>query len=165
VRRGPVKSFLVPRFSVASGLLGGLTGSRVLGSPSGFNRVSIKGPGVNARSRFFTVSGQLVANTPMGVVNRKDLRLGKRNNARRVTRTIRYRNVGTATARVRTRKTGQRGAFRINNGCRGGVAPGRACAIKVTYRPTRRDKAARLVINDNTLAKPRSISLRGISPR
>jgi hypothetical protein len=165
MRRGPIKSFLVPRFSIAAGLIGGLTGSRVTGSPTGFNRFSVEGPGLNVRTRFFTVSGQLLAGTPMGVVSRTQLRLGGHSNNRPVTKAIRYRSVGTAPARVRTRKTGDRGAFRITNNCRGGVAPGRSCSIEVTYRPTRADKNARLVISDNTMARPRSVRLSGIAPR
>jgi hypothetical protein len=167
LRRGPMKSFLVPRFSVAADVLGGLTGSRVTGSPTGFNRLTITGPRRFKRSTpFFVVAGQLAPDRAMGVLSRKRLRLVNRDNLRRVTKTIRYRNVGTATAVVRTRRTGQRGAFSIDNNCRRGVAPRRACTIVVTYRPVRgRNKAAALVVDDNTLAKPRSIALTGIAPR
>lgn len=164
LRTGPVKSFLVGRFA-PNGFISGLEATqRVIGSPSGFNRVTFTGPGVNARTNLFTLSGQLRASTPMGLLSHTGMRLGSRSGARPMTKVVRYRNVGTAAARVQVRKTGQRVAFRVDNNCRQ-VAAGRTCAIRVTFKRTRHDKAAALRITDNTMAPARTVRLRGIAAR
>lgn len=164
LRIGPVKSFLVGRFSPAGFISGLEVTQRVKGSPTGFNRVTFTGPGVNARTSLFTLSGQLRDNTAMGLLSRTHMRLGSRNGVQPRTKRIRYENVGTAPARVRVQKTGQRAAFRVVNHCRS-VAPGRTCSIRVTYKRARHDKAAALRITDNSMARARTVQLRGIARR
>jgi hypothetical protein len=163
---GPIKSFLYTRLA-PRGFLGDLVvPQRVTGSPSGFNRVTLRGPGVRARTRFFVLGGQLVEDQPMAMMGRDRLRLGSRSRARTVSKTIRYRSVGTAPANPRIRKAGNHpGAFRVTRRNCGPVPPRRACLIEVTFNPGRRDRFARLVITDNTLVRKRRVFLEGIAPR
>ncbi len=164
LRTGPVKSLLRARFPVR-GFLGADVPQRVTGSPTGFNRVTFTGPGVNVRTNLFLITGQLADNTPMAMVNRDRLRLGSRTSTRTVTKVIRHHSVGTATARARVSKAGDNPrSFRVDNNCRS-VAAGRTCAIRVSYNPGRNDRFATLVIDDNTMAKPRRVDLVGRAPR
>ena len=165
VGSGPVKSFL---FSARAprGFLGDLTiPQTVTGSTNGFNKVTVTGPGANFRSNRFVLGGQLAANQPMGLLNKSSMRFGSRNNTRPVTKTLVYRSVGTAPARVQVRRTGANPvAFKVTRNC-GAIAPRTTCRINITYRPGAHDKVAALVINDNTLSAPRRVSLTGITGR
>jgi hypothetical protein len=165
LRTGPIKSMLFTT-RAPRGFLGGLEiPQRVTGSPSGFNRVTLRGPGANFSTNLFALSGQMVDNQPMGLLAKDSLRFGSRNNTRVVTRILRYRSVGTAPARFRVRRAGPNPfAFRVNENC-AALQPGRVCRIRVSYDPGVNNRRARLVINDNTLAPPRRVSLTGIAPR
>lgn len=164
IRSGPVKSFL---FDLAAprGFVGALeVPQRVVGSPTGFNRVTLTGPGPDYRTNMFALTGQLADNIAMSQVSKSSLRMGNRRNTRPITRILRYRSVGTAPARFRVRRGGENPfAFRVNENC-GAVAPGRVCRIEVVYRPRLHDRSAVLTITDNTMAKPRRVTVRGIAP-
>jgi hypothetical protein len=164
LRGGPVKSFLYstrgPR-----GFIGGLEiPARVTGSPSGFNRVTLDGPGAHFATSLFSLSGQMADNTPMSQISKTALRMGNKQNTRPITRVLRYRNIGTAPARFRVSRGGENPvAFKVRENC-AAVAPGRTCRIEVVYRPGAHDKSAVLTITDNTLAQPRRVTLRGVAP-
>jgi hypothetical protein len=165
VAGGPVKSFLFSS-GAPRGFLGGVEVPRtVTGSPSGFNTVMVTGPGANFRASRFVLGGEMVADQPMGLVGRTAMRLGGKQNVRPVTKTIVYRSVGSASARLRISKAGANpAAFKVSRNC-GAIAPRTACRIDVAYRPGLHDKKAVLVIDDNTLAPKRRVSLTGITGR
>jgi len=165
VGSGPVKSFLFPSRAPA-GFLGNMTvPQKVTGSTTGFNKVHVSGPGLNTTANRFILGGQLADNQPMGLVSTTAMKLGSRSNVKKVTKTLTYRSVGTAPARVQVRRTGANPvAFKVSRNC-GAVAPRTACKITVTYKPGAHDKKAALVINDNTLAAPHRVSLTGITGR
>jgi hypothetical protein len=165
LRGGPVKSFLRASASPA-GFVGSLEiPRRVTGSPSGFNRVTLTGPGANFSTNLIAVSGQLADNLPMAAVRKDSLRLGNKNKARPTQRVLRVRNVGTAPLSVRIAKSGDNpGRFRVVNNC-SGVAPGRACGIEVTYRPRRNAvNTAAMTLTTNGLRAPQRVTLTGIGP-
>lgn len=164
---GPIKTLLRAKFPPAGGFLGGDVAQRVTGSPTGFNRVTLDGPGVHTQTRFFTISGQLVDNTAMGMVSKRRIELGNERRVEPVTKRVVYRSVGTAPARVRIRKTGENpGAFKLNNSCsRVTLNPGRKCAVEITYTPMRENSKAQLVIDDNGIAAPRKVRLKGVTGR
>jgi hypothetical protein len=149
------------------GFLGDLVvGQTVTGSPSGFNKVTVTGPGLNTRASRFVLGEQLAANQPMGLLGKTSMLFGSRNNTRSVTNTLVYRSVGAAPAPVHVRRTGADPvAFKVvTRGC-GAIAPRTVCKIEITYRPGANDEKAALVIDDNTLAAPRRVSLTGITGR
>lgn len=166
---GPVKSFLFAQIHPA-GFLGNLTvPQRVVGSPTGFNRVTLDGPGAHFSTNRFVLGGQMVENQPMALVGQgaenQKIRLGSKRNTRVVTKTLRYRSVGTAAANPQIRKAGRDpGAFKLTKTNCGAVAPRQSCQIQISYTPRRADKHAVLVITDNTLAGPRRVSLTGVAP-
>ena len=105
----------------------------------------------------------------MSAINKRSLELGNGRTADRVTRTIRYSSLGTAAARrITVRKGGVNpGAFSVRDTC-ASQAPGTACQIMVTFAPRQHansTKRAFLTINDNTLAAPRRVSLKGVGVR
>jgi hypothetical protein len=165
LRSGPVKTLLYsargPR-----GFLGALEiPQRVTGSPTGFNRVTLDGPGAHFRTNMFALTGQLADNIPMSRVSKSALRMGNHRNTKAITRILRYRSIGTAPARFRVTRHGQDPlAFRVRENC-AAVQPGSVCQVTVVYRPGAHDKKAFLTITDNTMAHPRRVDLRGIAPR
>jgi len=165
VGAGPVKSFLFAS-RAPRGFLGDLVVPQtVTGSPTGFNRVQVTGPGLNARAGRFVLGGQLAADQPMSLMGQTAMKLGSKANTRTVTKTLRLRSVGTASVRAQIRKAGANpAAFKVTRSC-GAIAPRTSCAIQVTYNPGAHDKKAVLVVNDNTLAAPRRVQLTGIAPR
>ena len=169
VGRGPVKSFLFTRLA-PRGFLGNLVvPQRVIGSPTGFNRVTLDGPGAHFSTNLFVLGGQLVENQPMSLVGQgteaPEIQLGGKRNTAKVTRTLRYRSVGTAAANPQIRKAGRDpGAFKLTRNNCASVAPRQSCSIQISYTPRRADKHAVLVITDNTLAGPRRVSLTGVAP-
>jgi hypothetical protein len=166
LRGGPVKSFLRAAVHPA-GFVGSLEiPRRVIGSPSGFNRVTLTGPGANFRTNLIAVSGELMDSLPMAAVRKDSLRMGNKNKARPTQRLLRVRNIGTAPLSVRFTKSGDNpGRFRVDNNCRG-VAPGRACALRVTYRPRRNAvHTAAMTLTTNGLRAPKRITMTGIGPR
>ena len=143
--------------------------SRVTGSPTGFNKVVMTGGGQRWSTAQFSLMGQKRANTAMSAINRRSLQLGNGRTADRVTRNIRYSSLGTAAARqITVRKGGLNpGAFSVRDTC-ASQAPGTACQIMVTFAPRQHansTKRAFLTINDNTLAAPRRVSLKGVGVR
>ncbi|MDQ4084185.1 MAG: hypothetical protein M3165_00040 [Actinomycetota bacterium] len=164
LRSGPVKSFLYSPLA-PRGFVGGLEiPQRVTGSPSGFNRVTLDGPGAHFRTNMIALSGQMADDTPMSQISKTALRMGNKRNTAPVTRILRYRSIGTAPATFRVRRGGENPvAFKVRENC-AAVAPGRVCRIEVIYRPGAHDKSAFLTITDNTMAHPRRVTLRGVAP-
>lgn len=153
-----------------AGFVGGPgVNKRFTGSPTGFNKVVITGPGgFKASTSRLAISGMLKANTAMSSINKTALKLGTGRQAAPVTKTIRYESFGTANARPRVSKAGRTpGAFTVRNQC-ASQAPGSACNIAVTFAPKRfanSVKKAVLVIDDNGMAAPRKVALTGVGLR
>lgn len=141
--------------------------NRVTGSPTGFNKVVLIGPNRSWSTDAFTVVGLKRANTAMSAVNKRSLELGNGRQADVVTRTLKYSSFGTASARPTIRKGGlDPRAFSVQENC-AAQAPGTACGITVTFAPRQNDgvKRAFLTIDDNGLAAPRRVSLKGVGLR
>jgi hypothetical protein len=138
------------------------------GSPTGFNQVLITGPGgFKASTKRLAVSGKLKTNTAMSSINKTALTLGNGRKTTAVTRTVRYASFGTAAARPTVRKGGTNpGAFSVRDTC-ASQAPGSACSITVKFVPRQNAgvKRAFLVIDDNSMAAPRKVSLTGHGTR
>ena len=138
------------------------------GSPTGFNRVLITGPGgFKASTNRLAISGKMKANTAMSSINKMALTLGNGRKATAVTRTVRYSSFGTAAARPTFGKGGTNpGAFSVRDTC-ASQAPGSACSITVKFVPRQNAgvKRAFLVIDDNSMAAPRRVSLKGLGTR
>ncbi|HEX5861858.1 MAG TPA: hypothetical protein VFY58_08440 [Nocardioides sp.] len=166
VRNGHVTTFLRSVGPSAAQFIGTHTRrNQVTGSPSGFNRVVVTGGGQTFRNNRFSVMGQKRDNTAMSSLSRRALELGNGRQTRVVSKSVRYSSIGTANARPTVRKGGQNAAaFRVTDNC-GSQAPGTACNITVTFRPRQHAnsvKRAFLVVDDNGLAAPRRVSLKGI---
>ena len=139
------------------------------GSPTGFNKVVITGPGgFKASTNRLAIGGKLKTNTAMTSINKMALQLGTGRQVDRVTKTVHYSSFGTAAARPTVRKGGANpGAFSVRDNCRS-VRPGSACDIMVTFAPRQfanSTKRAVLTINDNGMAAPRKVSLKGVGVR
>jgi hypothetical protein len=139
------------------------------GSPTGFNRVVITGPGgFRASTNRLAISGKLKTNTAMSSVNKSALEMGNGRKADPVSRTIRYSSFGTAAAVPTVRKGGLNpGAFSVRDTC-ASQAPGTSCLITVTFAPRQHPnstKRAFLTIDDNSMAAPRKVSLKGVGLR
>ncbi len=170
VQNGYVTTFLHSAGRKGSAFVGNanLT-SRVFGSPTGFNQVRITAPGGRSwTTRRFTLMGQKRDNTAMSMISTNSLQLGNGSQSTVIKRTVRYSSLGTAAARPRVSKGGQNPrAFSVQNQC-GAQAPGTRCDIVVTFRPSQNansTKRAFLRIDDNSLAAPRRVSLRGVGVR
>lgn len=166
VRNGHVTTFLRSIGPSATQFIGTHTrANRVSGSPTGFNRVVVTGGGQRFATNRFSLMGQKRDNTAMSALNRQSLQLGNGRQSGVVSKSVRYSSIGTANARPTVRKGGQNaGAFRVADNC-ASQAPGTACNITVTFRPGRYAnsvKRAFLVVDDNGLAAPRRVSLKGI---
>lgn len=136
------------------------------GSPTGFNRVQITGPrNFKASTTHLAITGLMRANTAMSSINTDALTLGRPRNSAPVVRNVHYSSFGTAAAVPRVRLAGRdANAFKVRNPCRT-VAPGRGCNISVAFRPRQhvnQTVKARLVVNDNGLAKRRVVKLTGV---
>jgi hypothetical protein len=169
VRTGHITTFLRSVRNPAGLFIGNAdVASRVAGSPSGFNRITVTGGGRTFRTNQFTIMGEKRANTAMSSVSSRALALGRPQRAEPVVRNIRYASFGTAAARPTVRVGGQNpGAFRVRNTC-GSQAPGSACNFVVTFRPRQfanRTARAVLTVDDNSLAAPRQVRLRGVGLR
>ena len=164
---GPVKTFLRRVSGAPAGFLGDLeTAGPVTGSPTGFNRVVVRGPAGNivGQNNLFTVTGQMAANTPMASLNTAALSMGNGRNAQPVTRNIRFSSFGTAPATPQVTKLGANpGRFAVDTSACAAVAAGNACDIRVTYTPqNNRDASARLRIGTGIPGSARLVSLQGV---
>jgi Big-like domain-containing protein len=162
--QGIVKTFL-RRLNAPAGFIGDLeTAGPVTGSPTGFNRITVTGPGVNATQRNFTVNGQMRANTAMTSVGVESVRLGNVNKAGASTVNIPVASFGTAPAQVSVAKAGANpGKFQVTRTAT--IAQGTNGQILVTYRPQpNRTHSAILVLNDNGLGAPHRVRLQGTGP-
>ena len=169
VRNGHITTFLRSIGPSAGQFIGAHTRvNRVTGSPTGFNKVVVTGGGQTFRTARFSVMGQKRADTALWALHRRALELGHGRPADAVRKAVRYSSIGTANARPTVRKGGKNpGAFRVTDNC-ASQAPGTACNISVTFRPranVNSVKRAFLVIDDNGLAAPRRVSLKGIGLR
>lgn len=153
--------------TAAPGFIGSAAVNRTFtGSPTGFNRVEITGPRhFKASTTHLAITGLMRANTAMSSVNTKALTLGRPGNSAPVTKNVHYSSFGSAAAVPTVRLAGRNAhAFKVRNPCRK-VAPGRACNIVVAFRPRQhvnQTVKARLLINDNGLAKRRVVKLTGV---
>lgn len=142
--------------------------SRVAGSPTGFNRVVMTGGGQKWATNRFSLMGQKRADTPMSAVNKRSLELGNGRQATAVTKSVKYSSFGTAAARPRVRMGGlDPAAFTVRNQC-ASQAPGSSCAIVVKFVPRQSPNAVKravLTIDDNSLAAPRKVRLKGVGVR
>jgi len=169
VRTGPVESFLRTVGPSSSEFIGShVATSKVTGSPTGFNKVVMTGGGQKWSTSLFSLMGQKLANKAMSSLSTRALELGNGRSANVVTKTIRYQSIGTANARPTVRKGGTNpAAFSVRDTC-ASQAPGTACDIKVTFKPGQNAnsiKRAVLTIDDNSLAAPRRVSLKGVGVR
>ena len=161
---------LLRQTTTPAGFVGNPNANRTFtGSPTGFNRVLITGPGgFRASTNRLAITGMMRDNTAMSAINKRALELGNGRKADRVSRTIRYSSFGTAAAVPTVRKGGVNpGAFSVRDTC-ASQAPGTACAITVTFAPRQHAnsvKRAFLTIDDNSLAAPRKVSLKGVGVR
>ena len=164
----PVRTFLRTLARPAGFLGNGETPRRVTGSPSGFNRLVIDGPGAFREStNLFTVLGQMPAATPMADIAKDALTMGNRNKTTPTTRILRYESLGTANASATATVAGRNAArFTVNDAACASVAPGNSCGIRVTYRPQRnRNAAARLrIVTAGNAGATRVVTLRGTGP-
>jgi hypothetical protein len=169
VRTGPVESFLRTVGPSSTEFIGShVATSRVTGSPTGFNKVVMTGGGQKWTATRFSLMGQKLADTAMSSLSTRALELGNGRSANVVTKTVRYQSIGTANARPTVRKGGANAAaFSVRDTC-ASQAPGSACDIMVTFRPGQNAnsvKRAFLTIDDNSLAAPRKVSLKGVGVR
>lgn len=150
-----------------AGFLGdAVTPALVSGSPTGFNKVNITGPGgFRATTGRFVITGQLLPATPMTLLNTKALSLGSATKTTPSTANVPLNSVGTADAVVNVTKAGANpGDFAVLNNC--ASAPvGSTCNIRVTYTPrANRNASAVLTIDDNGLAAAHRVTLIGLAP-
>jgi len=146
---------------------------RVKGSPTGFNKFRVQGPGIAgtcqdpdgtvipqcAETDQFSVTGK-VADGPSSTLDRDSIDFGNR--ADEGSETIRYTSIGTEPAVVSDVHV-EGDAFSQTNDC-GAVAPGGSCTITVRYTPAPGQTATgSLVISDNTEGAARTIPLSGRS--
>jgi hypothetical protein len=168
VRTARISTFLRVVGRSGGEMIGPDLAKRVTGSPTGFNKLVMTGGGRTWSTNLFTLLGQKRAGTAMSSLNKMALELGTGRSANVVTRTIRYSSIGTAAARPTVRKGGASpGAFSVRDTC-ASQAPGSVCSIMVTFAPGKHansTKRAVLTINDNGLAAPRKVSLKGIGVR
>jgi hypothetical protein len=165
VAGGHVTTFL-RRLTAPAGFLGNLeTAGPVTGSPTGFNQVTVTGPGVNATQRNFVVNGQMRANTAMSTVNTQSLKLGSITKATASVGRVNVSSFGTADLSLNVAKSGANpSAFAVTNGC-AAAAPRSACNITVSYTPrANRDVSAILTLNDPAdMAPARKVTLTGVA--
>jgi hypothetical protein len=169
VRTGWVSHFLRTIGPSSGQFIGShVNANRVTGSPTGFNKVVVTGGGQSFSTNQFELQGQKLANTAMSSLSNRSLMLGTGRQTAVVTKNVRYSSVGTAAARPTVRKGGLNpGAFTVQNQC-ASQAPGSACNIVVKFNPRQNANAVKrafLVIDDNGLAAPRKVSLKGVGTR
>lgn len=168
VKNGHVKTFLHSVSRRGNAFIGShVLTTQVFGSPTGFNKVRITGGGQTWSTAQFSLMGQKLADTPMSSISKRSFELGNGQRADVVTKTIRYRSFGTADARPTVRKGGTNpGAFTVQNQC-ASQAPGTGCGIVVKFAPRKHAgvKRAFLTIDDNGLAAPRKVRLKGMGVR
>ena len=160
----PVKSLLRANVAPAGFLGDGEIARRFTGSPTGFNRIVITGPGgFRESTNLFTVLGQMPANTAMTSVGTDALTLGSITKSRPSAANIPVSSFGTADAAFTVSKGGANpAAFQVPTAA--SVASGNSANIRVTYTPrANRNVSAILTIDDNGLAAPRRVQLTGIA--
>ena len=168
VRTGWVSTFLRTIGPSSGQFIGShVNPNRVTGSPTGFNKVVITGGGQKFSTNEFELQGQKRTDTAMSSLSTRSLMLGNGRQTAVVTKNVRYASIGTANALPTVRKGGLNpGAFTVQNQC-ASQAPGSACNIVVKFNPRQNAgvKRAFLVIDDNGLAAPRKVTLKGVGTR
>ncbi len=169
VRNGHITTFLRTIGPSGSAFIGNHNNvNRVTGSPTGFNKVVVTGGGQTFSTNQFSLMGQKRDNTAMSSLSTRALQLGNGSRADAVTKKVRYSSIGTANARPTVRKGGLNpGAFSVTDNC-ASEAPGTFCEITVKFAPRQHansTKRAFLTIDDNSLAAPRRVSLKGVGVR
>ena len=161
-----ITSFLVSTRGGAGFVGNGVANTTFTGSPTGFNKIQITGPGgFKATATHSIITGKMLAATPMSSINTTALTLGRPRNTAPVVKNVHYTSFGTAAAVPTVRLAGANAtAFKVRNPCRT-VAPGTGCNISVAFRPRQhvnQTVKAKLIINDNGLAAPRTVALTGV---
>ncbi|MGA8210630.1 MAG: choice-of-anchor D domain-containing protein, partial [Nocardioidaceae bacterium] len=156
------------------------TPHRVTGSPTGFNKVRVVGPGINAdgsqpcaadwtgaaadcaETDLFVVQGK-VQPGPSAHLSAPSLDFG--NTATAATTRLRYTSTGTEPVTVGSVSAGGSADFSLADSCAGtSVAPGTSCTIDVTYTPVAGTTATGSVrVADSTSGSPRTVTLKGSS--
>ena len=145
----------------------GITEHRVTGSPTGFNRFRVQGPGIGTscggvasceETDLFVVSGK-VAPGPAALVAPGSWDFG--NLAGPATQVFTLSSFGTQPVTVQS--VTSTGPFAAQSHC-ATVAPGAGCTISVTFTPVPGQfSSGALSVVDNTLGSPRTIPLAGRS--
>src|SRR4051812_44296030 len=164
-----------------------VTPHKVVGSPSGFNKFRVEGPGINTtgvdacpsvdgpiadcgETDLFVVSGKVLPTGPAASTSAKSFDYG--NTATGGSRSLTYTSFGSANAVVDSVAVSGPGAadFAVTEDCTSastvdgpGVAPGGSCTIGVAFTPRFGESTATLTIVDNTLGSRRSVALGGRS--
>ncbi len=157
------------------------TPHKVVGSPNGFNKVRVTGPGINANGRQpcaadWTGPAADCAETDLFVVQGKvhpgpsatlsPARLNFGNVGSPVTRVLTYTSTGSVNVTVGTVTRSGSADFTIAADRCGGVtvAPGGSCSVDVTYTPRPgTSSTGSIVITDSTTGSPRTAALTGSS--
>ncbi|WP_374968172.1 Ig-like domain-containing protein [Terrabacter sp. BE26] len=163
------------------------TPHKVVGSPSGFNKFRVEGPGINTtgvdacpsvdgpiadcgETDLFVVSGKVLATGPAASTSAKSFDYG--NTATGGSRSLTYTSFGSGNAVVDSVSLSGPGAadFAVTEDCSSagtvngpGLAPGSSCTIGVAFTPRVGESTATLTIADNTLGSPRTVALSGRS--
>jgi hypothetical protein len=161
-----ISQFLVSSRGGAGFVGNGVANTTFVGSPTGFNKIQITGPaGFKATATHSIITGKMLAATPMSAINTTALTLGRPRNAAPVVKNVHYTSFGTADAVPTVQLAGANAtAFKVRNPC-GTVASGTGCNISVAFRPQQhvnKTVQAKLIINDNGLAAPRTVALTGV---
>ena len=161
-----ISQFLIGTRGGAGFVGNGVANTTFTGSPTGFNKIQITGPGgFKATATHSIITGKMLAATPMSSINTTALTLGRPRNTAPVVKNVHYTSFGTAAAVPTVRLAGANAtAFKVRNPCRT-VAPGTGCNISVAFRPRQhvnQTVKAKLIINDNGLAAPRTVALTGV---
>lgn len=171
---GPITQWLIADNAPAGYIGDNATASTVTGSPTGFNKLRVEGPGITStcndpvvgviancdETDQWIVQGKIAPGTA-ATLSASSLDFG--NTATSTTRNITYSSIGTQPAAV-TSATSNNPAFVVNStGC-ASVAPGSSCTIGVTYTPVAGEPdTGTLTINDNTAGSGRTVALSGSS--
>lgn len=156
-----LRSTRAPRGYLGAGELA----TRVTGGTAR-NRLMFRAPNgrVIGRTRLFAVLGKL-APGPQAALSSTSVDFGNTRDPRR--RSVVVRNIGNAPLRFDSiRLRGNRSIRLARTGCvarTNAVASGGRCRVNLTYRPTVRRGAARLVIDDNSHANVHRLDVDGRS--
>jgi hypothetical protein len=142
---GPIGPFLRQATGAPAGFVGdGVTASRVVGAPNGFNKVriegpSIGGPGVNvAETDLMVVRGQIDTEATRGIadISSSLVSFGARTvGLAGASQAVNVRNAGGGSLSISSAAiAGQ--DYSLSNACTGAVAAGQSCSLNVGWLPS-----------------------------